>query len=189
MPGGSPSWSEATAFGSNQFINNHGRNLALSETHVFSANMINQVNVGFSRIFNHILSYGTGTCEAARIGIPGANLGGPCSPITGYPASLNQASNDCVGCGMTSFSMSAYYSVGDRGYAPYQGGTNVYSIGDTLDVIRGKHEIRFGGVFRANQMNVRNNASQDGFVTETGVFTGDDIADVLIGANGRFCRS
>jgi hypothetical protein len=186
VPGGSPTWSEATAFGSNQFINNHGRNLALSETHVFSANTINQFNAGFNRIFNHILSYGTGSCEAAIIGIPGANLGSKCDSLTGYPASLNQASNDCEACGMTSFSMSAYYAVGDRGYAPYQGGTNVYSLSDTLDLIRGKHEIRFGVVYRANEMNVRNNASQDGFVTETGLFTGDDIADTLIGAMGVF---
>ncbi len=186
VPGGSPSWSEATAFGSNQFINNHGRNLALSETHVFSPNTINQFNAGFSRIFNHILSFGTGTCEAAIIGIPGANLGSKCDSLTGYPASLNQATNDCEGCGMTSFSMSAYYAVGDRGYAPYQGGTNVYSVSDTLDLIRGKHEIRFGVVYRANEMNVRNNASQDGLVSETGLFTNDDIADVLVGAMGVF---
>jgi hypothetical protein len=186
VPGGSPTWSEATAFGSNQFINNHGRNLALSETHLFSANTINQFNAGFSRIFNHILSYGTGTCEAAILGIPGADIGSKCDSITGYPASLNQATNDCEGCGMTSFSMSAYYSVGDRGYAPYQGGTNVYSVSDTLDLIRGKHEVRFGAVYRANEMNVRNNASQDGFITETGLFTGDDIADVLVGAMGAF---
>jgi carboxypeptidase family protein len=186
VPGGSPTWSEAAAFGSNQFINNHGRNLALSETHIFSPNTINQVNAGFSRIFNHILSFGTGTCEAAIIGIPGADLGSKCDGITGYPASLNQATNDCEGCGMTSFSMSAYYAVGDRGFAPYQGGTNVYSISDTLDLIRGKHEIRFGAVFRANQMNVRNNALQDGSITETGAFTGDDIADVLLGEIGTF---
>jgi hypothetical protein len=146
IPGGSPTWSESTSFGSNQFINNHGRNLALSETHVFSPNTINQFSAGFSRIFNHILSFGTGSCEASIIGIPGANLGSKCDTFTGYPASLNQATNDCEGCGMTSFSMSSYYSVGDRGYAPYQGGTNVYSVSDTLDLIRGKHEIRFGVV-------------------------------------------
>jgi hypothetical protein len=186
VPGGSPGFAEAAAFGSNQFINNHGRNLALSETHVFSPNTINQFNAGFSRIFNHILSFGTGTCEAAIIGIPGADLGSQCDSLTGYPASLNQATNDCEGCGMTSFSMSSYYAVGDRGFAPYQGGTNVYSISDTLDLIRGKHEIRFGGVYRANEMNVRNNALQDGSITETGLFTNDDIADVLVGAMGVF---
>ncbi|MGB8732112.1 MAG: carboxypeptidase-like regulatory domain-containing protein, partial [Candidatus Sulfotelmatobacter sp.] len=186
VPGGSPTWSEQNAFGSNQHIENHGRNLALSETHVFSANMINQLNVGYNRIFNHILSFGTGTCEAAALGIPGADLASSCDGITGYPASLNQASQECVSCGLTSFQMSAYFSIGDRGYAPYQGGTNVYSVSDTLDVIRGKHNIRFGAVFRAEEMNVRNNAFQDGYAVETGVQTNDDIADLLLGGLGVF---
>ncbi len=186
VPGGSPTWSEANAFGSNQFINNHGRNAVLTETHIFSPNLINQAMFGFSRIFNHILSYGTGTCEAAKLGIPGADLGSKCDGLTGYPASLNQSTQDCISCGLTSFQMSSYFAVGDRGYAPYQGGTNVYSASDTLDLIRGKHEIRFGAVYRANEMNVRNNAFQDGYVVEAGLGTGDDIADLLLGSMGVF---
>ncbi|MGC9989001.1 MAG: carboxypeptidase-like regulatory domain-containing protein [Terriglobales bacterium] len=186
VPGGSPTWSESNAFGSNQNIDNHGRNLALSETHVFSARTINQFSAGFNRIFNHILSFGTGSCEAAKLNIPGADLGSQCDSLTGYPASLNQATNDCEGCGLTSFQMTSYFSIGDRGYAPYQGGTNVYSASDTLDLIRGKHEIRFGMVFRANQMNVRNNAFQDGYVVNLGAGTGDNIGDLLLGAMGVF---
>src|SRR5580700_4352151 len=180
VPGGSPTWTEQNAFGSNQFIDNHGRNAALSETHVFSANTINQVTVGYNRIFNHILSFGTGTCEAALIGIPGADLGSKCDSTTGYPASLNQSNKDCISCGMTSFLMSNYFAIGDRGFAPYQGGTNVYSISDTLDLVRGRHNIRFGATFRASQMNVRNNAFQDGFVVENAALTGDDAADLLL---------
>jgi len=186
VPGGSPTWSEQNAFGSNQHIENHGRNLALSETHVFSANMVNQLNVGYNRIFNHILSFGTGTCEAAILGIPGADLASQCDGITGYPASLNQSPKECVSCGLTSFDMTAYFSVGDRGYAPYQGGTNVYSVSDTLDVIRGKHNIRFGAVFRAEEMNVRNNAFQDGFIVNAGSATGDNMGDLLLGSLGVF---
>jgi hypothetical protein len=186
IPGGSPTWTEQNAFGSNQFIDNHGRNAAVSETHVFSANTINQVTFGFNRIFNHILSFGTGTCEAAIIGIPGADLGSKCSPITGYPTSLNQSNKDCISCGMTSFLMSNYFAIGDRGFAPYQGGTNVYSISDTLDLVRGKHNIRFGGTFRASQMNVRNNAFQDGFIVDNAALTGDDAADLLLGSTGIF---
>ena len=186
VPGGSPTWSEANAFGSNQFINNHGRNAVVTETHLFSANTINQVMVGYSRIFNHILSYGTGTCEAATLGVPGADLGSNCDSITGYPATLNQSTKDCISCGMTSFQMGSYFSVGDRGYSPYQGGTNVYSLSDTLDLIRGKHDIRFGAVYRAEEMNVRNNAFQDGYVVEAGLGTGDDIADLLMGSMGVF---
>jgi hypothetical protein len=186
VPGGSPTWSEQNAFGSNQYIDNHGRNAAISETHVFSPSTINQLNLGYNRIFNHILSFGTGSCEAAIIGIPGADLGSKCDSITGYPPSLNQSKKDCISCGMTSFLMSNYFSVGDRGYAPYQGGTNVYSVSDTLDLIRGRHNIRFGATFRANQMNVRNNAFQDGFVVENAGLTGDDAADLLLGGTGIF---
>jgi hypothetical protein len=186
VPGGSPTWAEENAFGSNQHIENHGRNLALSETHVFSPNTINQFAAGYNRIFNHILSFGTGTCEAAVLGIPGADLGSKCDGVTGYPASLNQAPQECESCGMTSFDMSAYFSLGDRGYAPYQGGTNVYSFSDTLDFIRGKHNIQTGLGFRAEEMNVRNNAFQDGFASESGVQTGDDVADLLLGGLGTF---
>jgi hypothetical protein len=188
VPGGSPTWAETNAFGSNQHITNHGRNVVISETHVISDRSINQASFGFSRIFNHILSFGTGTCEAAVIGIPGADLGGPCDNVTGYPGSLNQSNKDCISCGLTSFQMTNYMSLGDRGFAPYQGGTNVFSVSDTLDLIRGKHDIRFGGVIRANQMNIRNNAFQDGFITEVGAFetTGDNMGDLLLGSMGAF---
>jgi hypothetical protein len=186
IPGGSPTWAEQNAFGSNQHIENHGRNVVGTETHVFSANLINQFTAGYNRIFNHILSFGTGTCEAAKLGILGADLASSCDSITGYPASLNQAPQECESCGMTSFDMEAYFSLGDRGYAPYQGGTNVYSLSDTLDLIHGKHNLRFGAVFRAEQMNVRNNAFQDGFIVQNGSGTGDDIAGTLIGGLGVF---
>ena len=186
IPGGSPTWSEASAFGSNQNIDNHGRNAVVTETHLFSPTTINQFTAGYNRIFNHILSFGTGTCEAAKIGIPGADLGSACDSVTGYPASLNQSAKDCIGCGMTSFQLSTYFSVGDRAYAPYQGGTNVYSLSDTLDLIRGKHDIRFGLVYRAEEMNVRNNAFQDGYVSFTSSTTGDQIADILLGSMGGF---
>ena len=188
VPGGSPTWAEVNAFGSNQYIDNHGRNVALSETHLFSDRTINQASFGFSRIFNHILSFGTGSCEASIIGIPGANLGSRCDSVTGYPASLNQSNKDCISCGLTSFQMTNYMSLGDRGYAPYQGGTNVYSASDTLDLIRGKHNIRFGATYRAEEMNIRNNAFQDGFITEVGAFstTGDNMSDLLLGSMGAF---
>lgn len=186
VPGGSPGYAETNAFGSNQFIDNHGRNAVISEQHIFSPNMINEASFGFNRIFNHILSFRPGSCQGAIEGIPGANLGSACDSITGYPASLNQSNKDCVSCGMTSFLMSSYMSLGDRGYAPYQGGTNVYSVTDTLNLIRGRHQIHFGATFRANQMNIRNNAFQDGFAVEAGTETGDDVADVLLGSFGVF---
>src|SRR5437868_9332224 len=83
VPGGSPGFAEQGAFASTQHITNHGRNVAVSETHIFSPNKINQFNAGFNRIFNHIASFGSGSCKAAQIGIQGADIGSACDSITG----------------------------------------------------------------------------------------------------------
>jgi hypothetical protein len=153
IPGGSPGFAEQNAFGSTQNITNHGRNIALSETHIFSPTSINQLSVGYNRIFNNISSFGEGSCKSQELGIPGANLGG-------------------ISCGLTSTIVGGgFWSLGDRGFAPFTGGTNVFSISDSFDMIRGKHNIRVGGEIRANQMNVRTNAFQDGFWIFTSAWT------------------
>jgi hypothetical protein len=171
--GGPGSFAEANAFGSNQIIINHGRNIAISETHVFSPNTVNQISGGYNRIFDYISSQGTGSCEGAIIGIPGANLN--CN-----------ASNVCapngISCGLTSTQFDGgFWALGDRGFAPFIGGTNVFSLNDSLDMIRGKHDIKVGLGIRANQMNVRTEGFQDGFWTVTGLWTGNAEADFLLG--------
>src|SRR3984885_8828712 len=135
VPGGAPGFAEQGAFASNQSIQNHARNAAISEPPLFSPTTLNQMSFGFNRIFDYITSQGTGSCYAQTLGIPGADLGGG-------------------SCGLTSVEMEgAYWSLGDRGYTPFVGGTNVWMLSDTLDMIRGSHEIHIGGSIRANQLN------------------------------------
>jgi hypothetical protein len=180
IPGGSPGFAEANAFGSTQNIDNHGRNASISETHIFSPNSINQISFGYNRIFNYIQSFGSGSCKAEELGIPGANLGG-------------------ISCGLTSTQVGGgWWSLGDRGFSPFQGGTNVFHLADSFDMIRGKHNIKVGGEFRANQMNVETNAFQDGFWVFSNAWTagvadlgggflasvgpgGDNIASFMLG--------
>ncbi|MCU1302717.1 MAG: Oar protein [Candidatus Sulfotelmatobacter sp.] len=181
VPGGSPGFAEANAFGSSQNITNHGRNVAISETHIFSDRNLNQFTAGFNRIFNHILSFGNGSCEAANIGILGADLNSKCPNAPGGIA--NQSTKDCISCGLSSTLMNNYWALGDRGFAPFQGGTNVFSISDSFDMIRGKHHIRTGAGFRDQQMNVETSAFQDGFFINFGL-TGDATADLLLGQLG-----
>jgi hypothetical protein len=180
VPGGSPGFAEANAFGSSQNITNHARNVALSETHNFSDSTINQFTFGFNRIFNHILSFGNGSCAAANIGIQGADLNAQCP---GGSTGLTQSTKDCISCGMSSTLMNNYWALGDRGFAPFQGGTNVFSISDSFDMIRGNHNIQVGVGIRAQQMNVETNAFQDGFYINFGL-TGDATADLLLGQLG-----
>jgi hypothetical protein len=184
VPGGSPTWAEQNPFGSNQLISNHGRNIAISETHIFSSTNINQISAGYNRIFNHITSFGefgAPICEAANLGIVGADLNSKCP---GAPPGLTQSTKDCLSCGLSSTQLASYFSLGDRGFAPFQGGTNVYSFSDTFDMIRGRHDVRVGVGIRLNQMNVMTNGFQDGYFILNGgpgSFTGDDAADLLLG--------
>ncbi len=162
VPGGSPGFAEANPFASNQGILNHGRNIALSETHVFSGNTVNQLSAGYNRIFNYISSQGTGSCLSKSLGIPGANLGGD-------------------SCGLTSTQLDEYWSLGDRGFSPFQGGTNVFSVSDSLDMVRGNHDIKVGMGIRANQMNIKTQGFGDGYWIYTGAWGGDPIADLALG--------
>jgi hypothetical protein len=193
VPGGStpPAFASANAFGTNQRIINHGRNLALGWSHVFSASTVNQFSFGYNRIFNYITSQGTGTCASATIvpgGIPNANLGCP-------PGTTPTCAHGAYSCGLVSTIVAGgYWAIGDRGYSPFQGGTNIFSYKDSLDLIRGRHNIRLGLDFRANQMNVGTEAFQDGFwiIGNGGNFTGlssaniagNPEADYLLGITG-----
>ncbi|MGC2399316.1 MAG: carboxypeptidase-like regulatory domain-containing protein [Acidobacteriaceae bacterium] len=187
VPGGSPGFAEANAFGSNQRIRNHARNIALGETHVFNANMVNQATFGYNRIFDYIASQGTGTCISSTIGggIPNANLG--CAGTKCLPGEYS--------CGLVSTEFQGgYWALGDRGYSPFQGGTNIFSFRDSLDIIRARHDFHLGIDYRANQMNVGTEAFQDGFwiVGVAGNFTGNSSlnlagnseADFLMGITG-----
>jgi hypothetical protein len=181
-PTGPTGFAEQTPFGSTQNIANHGRNVAISETHIFSSNTINQISGGFNRIFNFIKSYGYGTCEGNKLGIINANLDAACNPGGQIPGIMNQSSQFCISCGLTSIQppSGGYWSLGDRGFAPFTGGTNVFSIADSFDMIRGKHDIRVGGSIRAMQMNVLTNSFQDGFFS-IGQQSQDAMADLLMG--------
>jgi hypothetical protein len=156
--GGVGSFAESNAFGSNQRIANHARNAALSETHIFSPKMFNQASFGYDRIFDYILSQGTGTCASAKLGIPGANLG--CG--AGSTATCASGAYSC-GLVSTDFENGGYWALGDRGYSPFQGGTDIFSFKDVFDLIVRKHELRMGLDLRANQMNVGSEAFADGF--------------------------
>jgi hypothetical protein len=159
VPGGfTGGFAEASAFGSNQGIINHARNIAIGETHVFSSTTVNQASFGYNRIFDYITSQGTGSCDSAKLGIVGANLG--CSGLGSGATCVKGA----YSCGLVSTLLTGgFWSLGDRGFTPFQGGTNIFTFDDSLDLIRRKHDIKVGIDVRANQMNVGTEAFQDGF--------------------------
>jgi hypothetical protein len=173
VPGGSPGFAEPSPFASTQSLADHGRNFALGETHVFSPTTVNKLTLGYNRVFNHIVSFGAGSCKSQAIGLSGANL--DCNPQGQCPSSG-------VSCGLTTtLVIGGFWSLGDRGFAPFQGGTNVFQINDSFDMIRGAHDITVGADLRANQLNVLTGAFQDGFLGFVPLFTGSAMGDLLMG--------
>jgi len=165
VPGGAPDLAEQGSFASNQSIINHARNAVISETHLFSPTTVNQMSFGYNRIFDYITSQGQGSFAAQSFGIPNADLGG------------------AVSTGLTSVAVSSpYWSLGDRGYTPFVGGTNVWTFSDSLDLVRGSHDFRVGFNLRANQLNAVAVGFPNGYWVVDGQYTGDAAADLLTGS-------
>ncbi len=177
MPSGLPDFGGTPGgYGSVQTLSDHGRNLALSETHIFSASGVNQLTLGYNRIFNHIRSYGDGTNWSDIFGIPGANT------------------NSYLNSGLVNIQFSnGFWGLGDRGFSPFQGGTNVFQFSDDFEYVHGAHTISIGGGIRAMQMNVLGAAFPMGEFSFDNLFTagfaggslnastGNPIASFLLG--------
>ncbi len=86
----------AKSFRSTQNISNHSSKLMISERRMSSPpGRSTSFSFGFDRIFNHILSFGTGSCEATNllgpgIGIPGADLDTIVPHAPGVPSGLDR---------------------------------------------------------------------------------------------------
>jgi hypothetical protein len=134
-PSGLPGFGSKTSYSSTTYFRSRVRNFAVSDTHIFSAHIVNQFSAGYNRDYNTIHGVGYGSEEANSLGISGANLG------------------DLATSGMTLISMTGYNPIGDRLYSPYQGGTNVFHYADSLSIIKGKHSLVFGFDYRPMQNN------------------------------------
>lgn len=112
--------------------------------------------MGYDRIFDYIASLDNFTCASALLNIPNADLGfsSTGSPLPGGSFSQGLVSTQLYG---------GYWSLGDLGYSPFQGGTDIYSFKDVVDLVRSKHEIRAGIDLRVNQMNTATEEFQDGY--------------------------
>jgi hypothetical protein len=176
LPTGLPDFGATGGFSSNQTFETKATNIALSQTHVFRNNLVNQFTAGYNRVFNYITSFGYGSNKSAELGIPGANLG------TAETSSL------------TRMTIQNFVGLGDRGFSPFQGGTNVFHYSNVLTMVKGSHSLNFGGSARLMQLNLLGDtalAGQFAFTrfftagfTGTGAFdgsTGNAVASLLLG--------
>ena len=172
LPTGLPDFGATGGFASNQTFKTRAYNVALSQTHVFGNNLINQFTAGYNRVFNYITSFGYGSNKSQALGIPGANLG------TDETSSL------------TRMTFQNFVGIGDRGFSPFVGGTHVFHYTDTMTMVKGSHALNMGGSFRAMQLNLLGDTALAGSFAFTPFFTaGFTPAGALNGATGSSIAS
>src|SRR5262249_53696280 len=110
--------------------------LALSNTHTFRSNLINESRFGYTR-FNEVANNRLHGIDAAeRVGIH--NLNRPDLPFSS---------------GLPSISISAFSTIGELTFLPFINVINTFQYIDNLSYIKGRHSLKFGADVRRRQYN------------------------------------
>ncbi|HMF55378.1 MAG TPA: TonB-dependent receptor [Pyrinomonadaceae bacterium] len=115
---------------------------SLTDTYVFSPNIVNQARIGFSRL--RVTSVPEEPFTAQSVGIT--------NPLgASFP-------------GVPTVTVAGLFTLGSSTFADQSSRINAWSANDTLSYVAGAHRLRFGGEFRYSQVNFYFNAFSRGFV-------------------------
>ena len=134
------------------------RSVALSETHVFSQNMVNEFRVGYNRINSHRFQLNFNTNVAAQLGFPGVPFG----PDNGGLPSI--AINDGTA------------AIGSSGFLPSIEKQNEYVVAETLTKIHGRHSLKFGADLSFVEFTIFQPAASRGTLNFASDFTDNPAA-------------
>jgi hypothetical protein len=133
----------------------------VSETHQFGGSTVNIFRAGFFR--NVFFTNSPVNRTSPR------ELG------FNYDSSLDAAQ------GPPFFIVSGYASVGNPITGPRDTTQNTYEIFDSLSHIQGRHNLKFGGGFRRNQINMMQGIASNGFFVFAPFPISDSLASFLVG--------
>ena len=129
------------------------RSLALSDTHAFSPNVINELRFGYNRINSHRFQLNYNQNLAAQLNFPGVPFG----PLNGGLPNLSFSN------GIT--------SIGSSTFLPSIEKQNSYVFNENLTWIRGRHSMKFGTEIRREQFTIFQPASARGDMAFASDFT------------------
>ena len=140
-----------------------GTSVALSWTHVFRSNLVNDARGGFNRIASHSSQAPFGQDVNAQFGINGV----PVNPtFTG---------------GLPEIDVAGFSQLGSPRWLPQNQFSQVWQFTDTLNYIRGSHDIKTGLEIRRDSVNFLDICCNRGFFSFNGQYTGQGMTDFLLG--------
>ena len=141
--------------------------LSISDVHVFSPNLVNELRLGYNRIRTNR------NPEDAKFGNVGQLLGIPQSSAAGLEGNK----------GLPQISIPGFATLGGASNLPNGRRNNTYNIVEGLSWIKGAHTLKFGGDYKHFIYNYMMSewASNRGSFTFNGQYTGQAFADFLLG--------
>jgi hypothetical protein len=150
-----------------------GQNFALGATQSISHGALNDFRFGFSRLRRENFHQNTGKDAFTLLGIQFPGLSKP-SPLSSQPISQTDL-------GFPSVVLAGYETLGDDPNLPVVRRTGTFHISDSVSVQKGRHYLKGGGEVRYYLSNGYNHLFSRGQITFQGAFTGDALADLLLG--------
>jgi len=153
-PGPIPPPLDAASFSSGNFLN-RPRNLVITETHIFSPRIVNELRLGYSRNRSERLQFDANENLSAQLGIPGV------------PFSTNNG-------GLPQFGVSGLNNFGSSEYQPTVETQEVYHIIDSVSIIRGRHTLKIGAELKPRvNFSILQPPVPRGYFGFSGTFTND----------------
>jgi hypothetical protein len=154
------------------FVNLTGRSLAISETHLFASNKVNELRFGFSYTYSLVDLFGPRLFD--EFGIKGALDE---ARIKGLPTFAINSESTLGSTGPGAIPISAS---GSSNFPAEKSG-RLFQVLDTFSWIRGRHALKVGTDLERITMTVyATNSARPGF-TFNGQYTGVGLGDFLLG--------
>jgi carboxypeptidase family protein len=168
--------SGASVPGFNALTTGRAQLLALGDTKTFNATAVNELHLSYMRDFNNL---------GQPVG--GRNVSLTSQGFENPDGSPSIVALDPKGQSVENLNFNGF-STGAAANQLIQA-NNTYQITDTFSKVLGNHTLKFGGAFHIDQVNANPIAQFNGSFVFSGVETGVDFADFLIGVPSQYNQS
>jgi hypothetical protein len=142
-------------------IDRRAQNVMIAGTHAFRPTVLNELRLAFHRVTLAVAHENQGTSLNRQVGLP-------------------EVSPNTRDHGLSFISIAGFGSIGDEYNNPLAGTTNTWQALDHVTWTRGRHLMKFGFDFRAQQQNAFRDVLSRGLISFLGV-TGNGLAEALQG--------
>jgi len=158
-PFSGPNFAAVPGFGTS--VPRRAQNVMLSETHAFSASLLNELRGGFSRVSAGSFHQNMGRSINRQVGLP-------------------EVSSKERDFGLSFLTVPGFSPLGDEFNNPQHSTSNIYQVFDHATWARGRQLVKFGFDLRAVQQNAYRDVQSRGFLNFLGL-TGNALAELLQG--------